>query len=156
MGLKVAIQMDPIGGINIAADSTFRIMEEAQARGHTLFYYTPDRLSFRMGRILARGWPVTVRRVVGDHFTLGEEAEIDLATQDVVWLRQDPPFDMGYITTTHILEHLMPGRWSSTIRSGCGTLPRSCWCCAFPSSSPTRSSRAISRRCARSRPSMAT
>ena len=59
MGLKVAIQMDPIGGINIAADSTFRIMEEAQARGHTLFYYTPDKLSFRMGRILARGWPVT-------------------------------------------------------------------------------------------------
>ena len=109
MGLKVAIQMDPIGGINIAADSTFRIMEEAQARGHALFYYTPDRLSFRMGRILARGWPVTVRRVAGDHFTLGEEAEIDLATQDVVWLRQDPPFDMGYITTTHLLEHLMPG-----------------------------------------------
>jgi glutathione synthase len=65
MGLKVAIQMDPIGGINIAADSTFRIMEEAQARGHALFYYTPDRLSFRMGRILARGWPVTVRRVEG-------------------------------------------------------------------------------------------
>jgi glutathione synthase len=108
MGLRVAVQMDPIGGINIAADSTFRIMEEAQARGHELFYYTPDKLSFRMGRILARGWPLTVRRIAGDHFTLGEETERDLSTQDVVWLRQDPPFDMGYITTTHLLEHLMP------------------------------------------------
>ncbi len=109
MGLKVAIQMDPIGGIDIDADSTFRIAEEAQARGHTLFYYTPDKLSYRTGRILARGWPLTVRRVKGDHFTLGEETEIDLASQDVVWLRQDPPFDMGYITTTHLLDHLAPG-----------------------------------------------
>jgi glutathione synthase len=108
MGLRVAIQMDPIGGIDIDADSTFRIAEEAQERGHALFYYTPDRLSFHTGRIMARGWPLTVRRVKGDHFSLGEEAEIDLATQDVVWLRQDPPFDMGYITTTHLLEHLMP------------------------------------------------
>ena len=73
MGLKVAIQMDPIGGIDIAADSTFRIAEEAQARGHALFYYTPDRLSFRMGRILARGWPLTVRREVGNHYALGRE-----------------------------------------------------------------------------------
>ncbi len=106
--LKVAIQMDPIGPINIAADSTFRIALEAQARGHDLFYYTPDRLSYREGRVLARGWPLTVRPESGNHYTLGEEAEIDLSERDVVWLRQDPPFDMGYITTTHILERIHP------------------------------------------------
>lgn len=107
--LKVAIQMDPIDRINIAADSTFRIMEEAQARGHELFYYTPDRLALDEGRVTARGWPVEVRREAGNHYTLGEETEIDLASRDVVWLRQDPPFDMGYITTTHILERIHPG-----------------------------------------------
>lgn len=108
MGLKVAIQMDPIGSINIDGDSTFRIAEEAQKRGHRLFYYTPDRLSFREGRVMARGWPLEVRRVKGDHFTLGAEQDIDLAEWDVVWLRQDPPFDMGYITTTHLLELIHP------------------------------------------------
>ena len=108
MPLKVAIQMDPIGPINIDADSTFRIALEAQARGHALFYYTPDRLAFREGRVLARGWPLTVQRVMGDHFALGAETEVDLGEFDVVWLRQDPPFDMGYITTTHILELIHP------------------------------------------------
>ena len=109
MPLNVAVQMDPVERINISADSTFRIMEEAQARGHKLFYYTPDRLALDEGRVIATGWPIEVRREVGNHFTLGEEKTIDLATQDVVWLRQDPPFDMGYITTTHLLEQLMPG-----------------------------------------------
>ena len=109
MMLKGAIQMDPIGLINIEADSTFRLAEEAQARGHSLFYYTPDKLAFQEGRVTALGWPLTVQRVKGDHFTLGDEAEVDLADYDVVWLRQDPPFDMGYITTTHILELLKPG-----------------------------------------------
>jgi glutathione synthase len=109
MRLKIAIQMDPIGPINIDADSTFRIAEEAQARGHALFYYTPDRLAWQDGRVTARGWPLEVRRVRGDHFSLGAETEVDLADWDVVWLRQDPPFDMGYITTTHLLEHLSPG-----------------------------------------------
>lgn len=108
MALKVAIQMDPIGPINIDADSTFRIALEAQARGHQLFYYTPDKLAYREGRIVARGWPLEVRRVKGNHFTLGVETEIDLAEWDVVWLRQDPPFDMGYITTTHLLERIHP------------------------------------------------
>ncbi|MFA5580991.1 MAG: glutathione synthase, partial [Paracoccaceae bacterium] len=108
MGLKVAIQMDPIQSIDINADSTFRIAIEAQTRGHSLFYYTPDRLAFQEGRVTATGWPLTLRRVQGDHFTLGDEVEMDLADVDVVWLRQDPPFDMGYITTTHLLEHLMP------------------------------------------------
>ncbi|SEK50054.1 glutathione synthase [Pacificibacter marinus] len=104
MSLKVAIQMDPIGPIDINADSTFRIMIEAQARGHELFYYTPDKLAFQEGKVTARGWPVTVQMVQGDHYTLGEETEVDLSTYDVVWLRQDPPFDMGYITTTHLLD----------------------------------------------------
>lgn len=104
MSLKVAIQMDPIGPIDITADSTFRIMIEAQARGHELFYYTPDKLAFQEGKVTARGWPVTVQMVEGDHYTLGDETEVDLSTYDVVWLRQDPPFDMGYITTTHLLD----------------------------------------------------
>jgi glutathione synthase len=108
MALKVAFQMDPIGPVNIDADSTFRIALEAQARGHRLFYYTPDRLALRDGRVLARGWPLEVRREIGNHFTLGPESEEDLADWDVVWLRQDPPFDMGYITTTHILERIHP------------------------------------------------
>jgi glutathione synthase len=107
--VKVAIQMDPIGPIDINADSTFRIAEEAQARGYELFYYTPDRLAWQEGRVTARGWPLTVRREKGNHFTLGTEAEVDLGDYDVVWLRQDPPFDMGYITTTHLLERLGPG-----------------------------------------------
>ena len=109
MSLKVAVQMDPIGPINIDADSSFRIMEEAQARGHDLFYYTPDQLSYREGRVMARGWPVEVRREKGNHYTLGQEQDIDLADWDVVWLRQDPPFDMGYITTTHLLDMVQPG-----------------------------------------------
>lgn len=108
MSLKVAIQMDPIGPINIDADSTFRIAEEAQARGHSLFYYTPDKLAYREGKVTARGWPLTVQRVKGGHFTLGDEVEVDLSDYDVVWLRQDPPFDMGYITTTHILDMIHP------------------------------------------------
>jgi glutathione synthase len=100
--------MDPIEGVNIDADSTFRIGLEAQARGHALFYYTPGRLAYREGRVIARGWPLELRRVKGDHFTLGAETEVDLGSFDVVWLRQDPPFDMGYITTTHLLDMIHP------------------------------------------------
>lgn len=108
MALNVAIQMDPIASIDISADSTFRIGEEAQARGHKLFYYTPDQLSYREGRIIVRGCDLTLRRVKGDHFTLGPVRDADLAQFDTVWLRQDPPFDMGYITTTHLLDLLPP------------------------------------------------
>jgi glutathione synthase len=108
MGLKVALQMDPIGSVNIDADSTFRIALEAQARGHHLFFYTPDRLAFDEGRVTARGWAIELRREKGNHVSYGEETEVDLGTYDVVWLRQDPPFDMGYITTTHILEMIHP------------------------------------------------
>lgn len=108
MSLKIAFQMDPIEDVNIDGDSSFRIAEEAQARGHELFYYTPDKLAYQEGRVTARGWPLTVRREKGNHFTLGEEQEIDLADWDVVWLRQDPPFDMGYITSTHLLDMIHP------------------------------------------------
>jgi len=106
MPLSVAFQMDPIAGIDIEADSTFRLAEEAQARGHALYHYTPDRLAWCEGRLTARARPLTVRRKRGDHFSEGESTALDLAGVDVVWLRQDPPFDMGYITTTHLLELL--------------------------------------------------
>lgn len=108
MTLKVALQMDPIGGVNINADSTFRIALEAQARGHTLFFYTPDNLAFVEGRVMARGFPIQLRREAGNHVTYGAQAQVDLADFDVVWLRQDPPFDMGYITTTHLLDMIHP------------------------------------------------
>ncbi|EBA05237.1 MAG: glutathione synthase [Paracoccaceae bacterium] len=106
MALKIALQMDPLGPIDINADSSFRIAEEAQARGHSLFYYTPDKISFQSGKIMARGQDITLRREVGNHFTAGEMREVNLADWDVIWLRQDPPFDMGYITTTHLLDFL--------------------------------------------------
>ncbi len=104
--MKVAFQMDPIESVDLNADSTFRLAEEAQERGHTLFFYTPDKLSYREGRIMACAAPLTVQRVQGDHAHLGQMQDMDLADFDVVWLRQDPPFDMSYITTTHFLDRL--------------------------------------------------
>jgi len=104
--MKIAFQMDPIGAVDINADSSFRLAEEAQARGHSLFFYTPDHLAYQEGRITARGHDLTVQRIQGDHATLGPEKEADLAEYDVVWLRQDPPFDMHYITSTHLLDRL--------------------------------------------------
>jgi glutathione synthase len=108
MSLAVAVQMDPIEGINIDADSTFAVMLEAQARGHALFHYLPQALSFANGRVRARARPVKVQRVRGDHYAFGEYESIDLAAVDVVLMRQDPPFDMAYITATHLLEHIHP------------------------------------------------
>jgi glutathione synthase len=104
--MKIAFQMDPIGNVDINADSSFRLAEEAQARGHELFYYSPDHLAYQEGRITARGYDMTVQRVAGDPAVLGEMREVDLADFDVVWLRQDPPFDMHYITSTHLLDRL--------------------------------------------------
>ena len=104
--MKIAFQMDPIGAVDINADSSFRLAEEAQARGHSLFFYTPDHLAYQEGRITARGHDLKVQRVQGAHAELGPEKEIDLADVDVVWLRQDPPFDMHYITSTHLLDRL--------------------------------------------------
>jgi glutathione synthase len=108
MSLAVAIQMDHISGINIDTDSTFVLALEGQKRGHGLFHYVPQDLSFRNGRLFARIQPLEVRRERGNHFTLGEAEMVDLATMDVVLMRQDPPFDMAYITATHLLEHIHP------------------------------------------------
>ena len=104
--MKIAFQMDPIGAVDINADSSFRLAEEAQTRGHTLFFYNPDHLAYQEGRITARGHDMKVQRVAGNPAVLGSEREVDLADFDVVWLRQDPPFDMHYITSTHILDRL--------------------------------------------------
>jgi len=108
MSLSVAIQMDPIETINIEADSTFMLGMEAQARGHSLYHYLPQHLSFRQGVVSAWAHPVTLRRQRGNHFTFGEARQIDLTEMNVVLMRQDPPFDMAYITATHILEHVHP------------------------------------------------
>lgn len=104
--MKIAFQMDPIGAVDINADSSFRLAEEAQARGHTLFFYSPDQLAYQEGRITARGQDMKVQRVEGNPAELGPEREVDLAEFDVIWLRQDPPFDMHYITSTHLLDRL--------------------------------------------------
>jgi len=106
--LRVAVQMDPIASISIEGDSTFALMLEAQARGHALFHYHVRDLALLGGRVVAHAQPVEVRRVKGDHFALGAPEELDLSAVDVVLMRQDPPFDMAYITATHILEHIHP------------------------------------------------
>ncbi len=109
MKLTVAIQMDPIDKIDIGGDSTFALALEAQTRGHSLLYYGPRDLTFRDGSVVAKTQPLTVRPVKGDHFSLGAPSVSDLSTMQVVLMRQDPPFDMAYITATHILERLAPG-----------------------------------------------
>ena len=108
MALKIACQMDPIDRIDISGDSTFALLLEAQARGHDIFYYTPDRLSLDGATLQATGASLQVRDAIGDHFTLSNHRAVDLSTMDVVLLRQDPPFDMSYITTTHLLERIHP------------------------------------------------
>lgn len=108
MKLKVAVQMDPIARINVRGDSTFALLLEAQKRGHAISYYTPEKLSLRGEQIVATVQPLTVRDQEGDHFTLGEPTRVNLETFDVILLRQDPPFDLAYITTTHFLERLHP------------------------------------------------
>jgi glutathione synthase len=105
---NVAVQMDHVASINIAGDSTFAMSLEAQTRGYKLFHYTPDRLSFRDGTLYASVEPMTLRDIKGDHFELGAPERVDLQTMDVVLLRQDPPFDMSYITSTHLLERIHP------------------------------------------------
>ena len=107
MSLTVAVQMDPLAGINIAGDSTFALMLSAQARGHRLFHYAAEDLSYADGRVWARAHPVTVQSVKGDHFSFGDPVNLDLGDDaDVVLMRQDPPFDLGYITATHLLERI--------------------------------------------------
>ncbi|SHH31785.1 glutathione synthase [Cognatishimia maritima] len=104
--MKIAFQMDPIDAVDIRADSSFRLAEEAQARGHDLFYYSPDQLAYEEGVITARGQDMVVRREQGNHVDLGPMKKVDLKDFDVIWLRQDPPFDMHYITSTHLLDRL--------------------------------------------------
>ncbi|MEC9368408.1 MAG: glutathione synthase [Pseudomonadota bacterium] len=108
MPLSVAFQMDPIDRIDIRGDSTFALLLEAQRRGHELFYYTPPDLSFYGGHLHARGHTLKVEDKPGDHYRLSEPRVVDVGDFDVVHLRQDPPFDMAYITTTHLLEHIHP------------------------------------------------
>ncbi|KQS46855.1 MULTISPECIES: glutathione synthase [unclassified Sphingomonas] len=107
MSITVAVQMDPLDSINIAGDSTFALMLSAQDRGHKLFQYSAEDLNYRDGKVWAKAHPVTVQRVVGDHFSVGEPVNLDLGDEaDVVLMRQDPPFDLGYITATHLLERI--------------------------------------------------
>src|SRR3569832_1409123 len=108
MALTVAFQMDPIEKIDIGGDSTFALALEAQKRGHSLLYYGPRDLSFRDGKVTAHVRPLSVQAVKGDHFKLGESERTDLSKADVVLMRQDPPFDMAYITATHVLERIHP------------------------------------------------
>ncbi len=108
MPLKIAVQMDHVSTISIAGDTSFALSLEAQRRGHELFHYTPDRLSLRDDKVFARIEAMQLRDEKGNHFTLGEPVRTDLSEMDVILLRQDPPFDMNYITTTHILERIHP------------------------------------------------
>src|SRR5271165_3909994 len=108
MPLTVAVQMDSITRIRIAGDSTFALLLEAQERGHRLLHYTPDRLQMAGARVLAMAEPLSVEDVEGDHARLGVASLVDLATVDVVLLRQDPPFDLAYVTTTYLLERIHP------------------------------------------------
>ena len=133
MRLNVAVQMDPIERINIRGDSTFALLLEAQKRGHPLSYYTPDRLVAArrqgVGRRCSRS---SVRDVAGDHFTLGEPRRVDLASFDVVLLRQDPPFDLAYITTTHMLERIHPKTLVVNDPAMCATRRKRCSSPNFP------------------------
>jgi glutathione synthase len=108
MSLNVAVQMDPIENITIKGDSTFAMMLEAQVRGHTLFYYQTKTLALASGILSATGHAVKVRDELPNYFTLGDEERVSLSEFDVVLMRQDPPFDMGYITATHMLDHIHP------------------------------------------------
>ena len=108
MSKKIAFQMDQMEAVNIDGDSTFQLALEAQSRGHEIYYHTPDKLAFENGKVTAKGQKMFLRREVDNHVDLGKMENLDLNAFDVVWLRQDPPFDMGYITTTHLLDFLKP------------------------------------------------
>jgi glutathione synthase len=107
MPLRVAVQMDPLDRINIAGDSSFALMLAGQERGHAIYHYAPEDLNYEAGRVWTKAHPVTVQRVEGDHFTFGAPVRLNLGEDvDVVLMRQDPPFDLGYITATHLLERI--------------------------------------------------
>jgi glutathione synthase len=136
MALNIACQMDPIGSIDIRGDSTFAMLLEAQRRGAKLFYYTPDKLALHGDRLLAHGSTLQVRDTIGDHFTLSDARSVDLATMDAVLLRQDPPFDMGYITTTHLLERIHPKTLVVNDPREVRNAPEKIWVLDFPDLMP--------------------
>ena len=136
MPLTVAVQMDPIERIRIAGDSTFALLLEAQARGHHLLHYTPDRLRLNGKRVEAMTEPLSVKDVAGDHARLGKASFTDLSTVDVVLLRQDPPFDLAYIATTHILEFIQPETLVVNDPSGVRNAPEKLFVMDFPELMP--------------------
>jgi glutathione synthase len=137
MSLRVAVQMDPLEQINIAGDSTFAIMLKAQELGHTLYHYSPEDLSFAEGRLWTMGYPVTVQRVPGDHYRLGEHRILDLGRDvDVVLMRQDPPFDLGYITATHLLERIKDETLVVNDPTSVRNAPEKIWALDFPQFMP--------------------
>lgn len=137
MPLRVAVQMDPLDRINIAGDSTFAIMLKGQELGHELFYYAPEDLSWAEGRLWTMGYPVTVQRVEGDHYNLGEPRILDLGQEvDVVLMRQDPPFDLGYITATHLLERIRHETLVVNDPQSVRNAPEKLWVLDFPQFMP--------------------
>jgi glutathione synthase len=136
MPLKVAVQMDPIERINIRGDSTFAMLLEAQARGHTLSYYTPAQLAQTQDRVFARMAPLAVRDELGNHFTLGEAKRVELTDVDVILLRQDPPFDLAYITTTHMLERVHPKTFVVNNPASVRNAPEKVFVTSFPDLMP--------------------
>ena len=137
MPLRVAVQMDPLDRINIAGDSTFAIMLRAQELGHVLYHYAPEDLSFAEGRLWTMGYPVTVQRVAGDHYSFGEPQILDLGRDvDVVLMRQDPPFDLGYITATHLLERIQGETLVVNDPASVRDAPEKLWVLDFPQFMP--------------------
>jgi glutathione synthase len=137
MSLRVAVQMDPLETIHIAGDSTFAIMLKAQELGHALYHYAPEDLSFAEGRLWTMGYPVTVQRVESDHYRFGEAQILDLGRDvDVVLMRQDPPFDLGYITATHLLERIQSETLVVNDPAGVRNAPEKVWVLDFPQFMP--------------------
>ena len=137
MPLRVAVQMDPLDRINIAGDSTFAIMLKAQELGHELYWYAPEDLSLAEGRLCSMGYPVTVQRIAGDHYRFGEPRILDLGKDiDVVLMRQDPPFDLGYITATHLLERIQGETLVVNDPASVRDAPEKIWVLDFPQFMP--------------------
>jgi glutathione synthase len=137
MSLRVAVQMDPLERINIHGDSTFAIMMKAQELGHTLYHYAPEDLSFAEGRLWTMGYPVKLQHVAGDHYSFGEPRILDLGKDiDVVLMRQDPPFDLGYITATHLLEKVRGETLVVNDPASVRDAPEKVWVLDFPQFMP--------------------
>jgi glutathione synthase len=137
MSLRVAVQMDPLERINIEGDSTFAIMLKAQELGHTLYHYAPQDLSYAEGHLWTMGYPVTVQRIVHDHYSFGEPRILDLGKDvDVVLMRQDPPFDLGYITATHLLERIQGETLVVNDPASVRDAPEKVWVLDFPQFMP--------------------